>query len=128
MTYKQVESYADQKPDEVDTTSSSTTVYLRKNIQEVSNSDQDGNDTDGTHWRMEEAQLTHEQYQEYLKSKEMADMMAEASSGQNEEIMQALSDAEADRELRAIAEDTNTETVMQAISDLQADIAMMAAE
>jgi outer membrane PBP1 activator LpoA protein len=91
-------------------------VYLRKNIEAVPNVD-----SDGTHWRMDEAQLTKDQYAQYQQVRAAAEERSEA-------IMQALSDAEADRELRAIAEDSNTETVMQAISDLQADIAMMAAE
>lgn len=62
MQYREVESYAKNKPQEVDTTSSKTTVYIRRNIREVKNAD-----NEGTHWIMEEAQLTVKEY-ETMKS------------------------------------------------------------
>lgn len=57
MQYKTVESYAEAKPTEIDEKSSKTTVYLRKNIREVPNLE-----GSGSHWKMEEAQITKEEY------------------------------------------------------------------
>lgn len=57
MQYIEVESYAKEKPQEVDETSSKTTVYLRRNIREVPNAEDSG-----THWKMEEVQITVEEY------------------------------------------------------------------
>lgn len=57
MQYIEVESYAKEKPQEIDETSSKTTVYLRRNIREVPNKEDSG-----THWKMEEVQITIEEY------------------------------------------------------------------
>lgn len=65
MEYKTVEGYQSERPFEIDEISSKTTVYLRRNIEEVPNIDTDGNPSEGTHWRYEEAQLTKEEYKIY---------------------------------------------------------------
>lgn len=65
MEYKIVEGFQPERPLEIDETSSRTTVYLRRNIEEVPNMDADGNPSEGTHWRYEEAQLTKEEYKIY---------------------------------------------------------------
>lgn len=65
MDYRIVEGFQPERPMEVDETSSRTTVYLRRNIEEVPNIDTDGNPSEGTHWRYEEAQLTREEYKIY---------------------------------------------------------------
>lgn len=62
MQYREVESYAKEKPQEVDSVSSKTTVYIRRNIREVAN--EDGK---GKNWKMEEAQITVKEY-ETMKS------------------------------------------------------------
>ena len=70
MQYKTIESYQAERPSEVDTTSSKTTVYIRKNIRSVKNAEDDG-----THWKMEEAELTQEEYS-VMKSAVYEDLRA----------------------------------------------------
>lgn len=65
MTFRTVEGFQTEKPLEIDEISSSTTVYIRKDITEVPNIDMDGKETGGTHWRYEEAQLTKDEYKTY---------------------------------------------------------------
>ena len=65
LQWKEHEGYQEERPLEVDTESSPTTVYLRKNIEEVPNVDPEGGETEGTHWRYDEAELTPEEYREY---------------------------------------------------------------
>lgn len=60
MEWKTVEGYT--LPEEVDTKSSPSTVYLHKNIVEVPNVDQEGNETGGVHWKYEEAQIAKEDF------------------------------------------------------------------
>ena len=62
MEWKQIEGYQTERPAEVDTTSSRSTVYLRRNIEEVPNVDQDGEETGGTHWRYEETGIAKEDF------------------------------------------------------------------
>lgn len=70
MQYIEVESYAKEKPQEVDKTSSKTTVYIRRNIREVPNTE-----GKGKHWLMEEAQITVEEYK-MMQSAVYADLRA----------------------------------------------------
>ena len=68
-----IKSQSSVKPDLVDTTSSKTTVYIRQNIVEkektVENTNSEDNDTTSTtvFYEYDEAKLTKEEYQEYLK-------------------------------------------------------------
>ena len=68
-----VKSQSSVKPDLVDTTSSKTTVYIRQNIVEkekaVENTNSEDNDATSTtvFYEYDEAKLTKEEYQEYLK-------------------------------------------------------------
>ena len=67
-----IKSQSSVKPDLVDTTSSKTTVYIRQNIIEkekiVENTNSEDNDTSTTvFYEYDEAKLTKEEYQEYLK-------------------------------------------------------------
>ena len=68
-----IKSRSSVKPDLVDTTSSKTTVYVRQNIIEkektVENTNSEDNDTTPTtvFYEYEEAKLTKQEYQEYLK-------------------------------------------------------------
>lgn len=64
-----VKSQSSVKPDLVDTTSSKSTVYLRKNIVEVEKTNEN-DDTCDTFYEYDEAKLTKEEYQEYLKELE----------------------------------------------------------
>lgn len=83
MQYTEVESYAKEKPQEVDSHSSKTTVYIRRNIREVP--DAEGS---GKHWMMEEAQITVEEYK-VMKSAVYADLRArlEAQSEAQEALL-----------------------------------------
>lgn len=56
MNWKEVEGFQTEKPAEIDTTSSPTTVYFRKNIREVPN------EGEGTHWKYDEAQIMRDDY------------------------------------------------------------------
>lgn len=82
MNYKQVESFSEEKPLEIDTTSSESVVYLRRNIESVPNTDSTGEETDGTHWKMEEAQLTRVEYEEYKKIREILKNQTEIIANQ----------------------------------------------
>ena len=62
MEWKQIEGYQAERPAEVDTTSSRSTIYLRRNIEEVPNVDPDGTENEGTHWRYEEVQIAVEDF------------------------------------------------------------------
>ena len=66
-------SHSTVKPELVDTTSSKTTVYLRKNIIEKERMDKETG-VSTTYYEYEEAKLTKEEYQEYLKELEIIDI------------------------------------------------------
>ena len=66
MKLKYIKSQSSVKPDLVDTTSSKVVVYLRQNIVENIKTDEtSGEET--VFYEYEEAKLTKEEYQEYLK-------------------------------------------------------------
>ena len=68
-----IKSQSSVKPDLVDTTSSKTTVYVRQNIVENKKADEmSGEET--VFYEYEEAKLTKEEYQEYLKELEIIDI------------------------------------------------------
>lgn len=58
MTYIEVESSAQQRPLEIDTTSSKAVVYLRRNIREAEEAEKE----EGIFWRMEEAKVPVDEY------------------------------------------------------------------
>ena len=68
-----IKSQSSVKPDLVDTTSSKSTVYLRKNIIEVEKTNEN-DDTSATFYEYDEAKLSKEEYQEYLKELEIIDI------------------------------------------------------
>ena len=75
-----IKSQSSVKPDLVDTTSSKTTVYIRQNIikkeKTVENTNSEDNDATSTtvFYEYDEAKLTKEEYQEYLKELEIIDI------------------------------------------------------
>ena len=73
MILNYVKSQSSVKPDLVDTTSSKTTVYLRQNIVEVEKTNESDN-TSTTFYEYEEAKLTKQEYQEYLKELSIIDI------------------------------------------------------
>ena len=73
MKLKYVKSQSSVKPDLVDTTSSKVVVYLRQNIIENIKTDEIyGEET--VFYEYEEAKLTKQEYQEYLKELEIIDI------------------------------------------------------
>ena len=73
MKLKYVKSQSSVKPDLLDTTSSKVVVYLRQNIVEkIKTSEISGEET--VFYEYEEAKLTKEEYQEYLKELEIIDI------------------------------------------------------
>ena len=73
MKLNYVKSQSSVKPDLVDATSSKVVVYLRKNIVEnIKIDEMSGKET--VFYEYEEAKLTKEEYQEYLKELEIIDI------------------------------------------------------
>ena len=73
MKMNYVKSESTIKPELIDTTSSKTTVYIRKNIIEKERIDKETGDYT-TYYEYDEAKLTKEEYQEYLKELEIIDI------------------------------------------------------
>ena len=73
MKLNYVKSSSSVKPDLIDTTSSKTTVYVRQNIVENQRTDEMSGKT-STFYEYDEAKLTKEEYQEYLKELEIIDI------------------------------------------------------
>ena len=71
MRLNYIKSQSSVKPDLVDTTSSKTTVYLRKNIIELH---KDDNDPSVVLYEYDEAKLTKEEYNQYLKELSIIDI------------------------------------------------------
>ena len=68
-----IKSQSSVKPDLVDTTSSKVVVYLRQNIVEnIKTDEMSGEET--VFYEYEEAKLSKEEYQEYLKELEIIDI------------------------------------------------------
>ena len=73
MKLNYIKSQSSVKPDLVDTTSSKVVVYLRQNIVENKKTDEiSGEET--VFYEYEEAKLTKQEYQEYLKELEIIDI------------------------------------------------------
>ena len=74
-----IKSQSSVKPDLVDTTSSKTTVYIRQNIIEkekaVENTSEDNDTASTVFYEYDEAKLTKEEYQEYLKELNVSDAL-----------------------------------------------------
>lgn len=70
MILNYVKSQSSIKPELIDTTSSKTTVYLRKNIIETKQDD----DYNTTLYEYDEAKLTKEEYTQYLKELSIIDI------------------------------------------------------
>lgn len=60
------------EPDEVDTISSPTTVYFRKNIRQETVQDADGIEL--TVWKYDEAMVSRQDFEEYRAEKQEADI------------------------------------------------------
>ena len=73
MKLNYVKSQSSVKPDLVDTTSSKVVVYLRQNIVEKEKTDEMSGEKI-VFYEYEEAKLTKQEYQEYLKELEIIDI------------------------------------------------------
>ena len=73
MKLNYIKSQSSVKPELIDTTSSKTTVYIRQNIVEVEKTNESDN-TSTTFYEYEEAKLTKQEYQEYLKELSIIDI------------------------------------------------------
>ena len=73
MILNYVKSQSSVKPELIDTTSSKTSVYIRQNIVEIEKTDESDN-TSTTFYEYEEAKLTKQEYQEYLKELSIIDI------------------------------------------------------
>ena len=73
MKLNYIKSQSSVKPELIDTTSSKTTVYLRQNITEVETTDEIFGES-YSFYEYDEAKLTKEEYQEYLKELEIIDI------------------------------------------------------
>ena len=73
MKLNYIKSQSSIKPDLVDTTSSKVVVYLRQNIVEnIKTDEMSGEET--VFYEYDEAKLTKQEYQEYLKELEIIDI------------------------------------------------------
>ena len=73
MKLNYIKSQSSIKPELIDTTSSKTTVYIRQNIVEVEKTNESDN-TSTTFYEYDEAKLTKQEYQEYLKELSIIDI------------------------------------------------------
>lgn len=71
LNYKK--SQSSNKPDLIDTTSSKKYVYLRQNVVEVNSTDEQSGE-DRSYFEYDEAKLTKEEYEEYLKELSILDI------------------------------------------------------
>lgn len=65
------ESESTVEPDEVDTISSPTTVYIRRNIRQETLTDIDGSETV---WKYDEAKVPRQEFEAYRAEKQEADI------------------------------------------------------
>ena len=73
MKMNYVKSESTIKPELIDTTSSKTTVYIRKNIIEKERMDEETGEST-PYYEYDETKLTKEEYKEYLKELEIIDI------------------------------------------------------
>jgi len=114
ITWEEREGTQASKPSVVDFESSKVYVYLRKDIERDSRTEEDGNVV--FFWRYTEAKLTHEEYEQYIK---------ETDDVTTAMMMQYFNDLQATQELSDITVEMNHEEEMQLLNDIQADIALL---
>ena len=92
MKLNYIKSQSSIKPELIDTTSSKTTVYIRQNIVEVEKTNENDNST-ALFYEYNEAKLTKEEYQEYLKELEATDTLqtVEDLKAENQSLTEQIS-------------------------------------
>ena len=73
MEWILIEGMQAEKPQEVDKESSHTTVYLRRNIEQITKTDEDGNTYKA--WQYEERTMTKSDYAIYAAEQNMNDLI-----------------------------------------------------
>ena len=113
IEYRVVKGSQATRPAEIDTTSSPSTVYLRKEIKRITEVDEQGEET--YLWQYEEAELTPEEYEQYSDTLIYQALMEqnEALDAANAMIMLSQANIEAmhadqDETLALILENTTT--------------------
>lgn len=106
------------KPLAIDTTSSATCVYLRRNIEQVKRTDPTTEEVT-TLWGYEEAILSLEEYEAY-KSEAAAQLSAKVTDD-NLSLMEAIAESYE----HSLAVEDNQLTIMEAIADIYDAIAAM---
>ena len=111
IRYEYHEGTQSVKPLAVDTVSSATAVYLRRNIEQVIKTDPESGEKTAV-WRYEEAKLTLPEYEEYKS--EAAALLTAKITDDNLSLMEAIAES---YEQSMIAQE-NQLTIMSALADL----------
>lgn len=112
IEWRKVTGSQEAKPKVIDKESSSKYVYLRKNIESITRTDENGNSV--TLWQYDEALVTHEEYAPYdtLATELIQERVSDLESAQEKknEAMQAQIDAaQANNEYIAMMQDIDLE-------------------
>lgn len=102
--WKKVTGTQQERPEEIDRTSSPTTVYLRRNIEQVEKEveDSNGDVQTVTEWRYEEREMTVEEYENMALMKSVVE---ENTSGIVESVTQFQKDAVIDEYTQQLIEE-----------------------
>lgn len=102
--WKRVTGTQPDKPEEVDRTSSPSTVYLRRNIEQVTNeiATIDGETQTVTEWQYDEKEMTVEEYENMALMKSVVE---ENTSGIVESVTQFQKDAVIDEYTQQLIEE-----------------------
>lgn len=112
ITWRTTQGTQKEKPHAIDTTSSPSTVYLRKNISQVNV--KSGEETIKA-WQYDEAQLTLEEYAQYQAELEECSTLANKERQENDEV---IMEAIADTYMQQLEIQENQMVLMEAIADI----------
>ena len=100
--WKKVTGTQPDKPEEIDRTSSPLTVYLRKNIEQVTREVEGSNGEMATEWQYDEKEMTVEEYENMALMKSVVE---ENTSGIVESVTQFQKDAVIDEYTQQLIEE-----------------------
>ena len=100
--WKKVTGTQPDKPEEIDRTSSPLTVYLRKNIEQVTRKVEGSNGEMATEWQYDEKEMTVEEYENMALMKTVVE---ENTSGIVESVTQFQRDAVIDEYTQQLIEE-----------------------
>ncbi|MSU82493.1 hypothetical protein FYJ25_09055 [Anaerobutyricum soehngenii] len=100
--WKKVTGTQPDKPEEIDRTSSPLTVYLRKNIEQVTREVEGSNGEMTTEWQYDEKEMTVEEYENMALMKTIVE---ENTSGIVESVTQFQRDAVIDEYTQQLIEE-----------------------